>query len=145
MKHHLHTEIYIDAPPAAVWAVLTDFEAYPEWNPFLQRLEGALEEGAALRVTLGLGGSPMRIGPRVVEVRPGHSFAWLGHLWRPGLFDGRHGFILEPQGDGTRFIHEEHFEGWLVRPILLAAGKDTRLGFEAMNEALKARCERNPP
>ena len=32
---HLHTEIQIEAGPAEVWAVLTDFARYADWNPFL--------------------------------------------------------------------------------------------------------------
>jgi uncharacterized protein YndB with AHSA1/START domain len=38
----LSTEIEIDAPPADVWRVLSDSEAYPEWNPFIRKLEGDL-------------------------------------------------------------------------------------------------------
>jgi Polyketide cyclase / dehydrase and lipid transport len=28
----LRREIELDAPPERVWAVVTDFDAYPEWN-----------------------------------------------------------------------------------------------------------------
>ncbi len=40
----------IAAPPWRVWRLLTDFDAYPAWNPFLTRVEGRPEEGARLRV-----------------------------------------------------------------------------------------------
>ena len=41
----LHTEIQVEANPAEVWAVLTDFEHYPDWNPFLVEVTGVPEEG----------------------------------------------------------------------------------------------------
>jgi hypothetical protein len=45
----LRREIVIDAPPERVWAAVTDFAAYPEWNPFIRRISGELREGAKAR------------------------------------------------------------------------------------------------
>ena len=45
----LRREIEIDAPPERIWAVVTDFGAYSEWNPFIRRISGGLREGARLR------------------------------------------------------------------------------------------------
>lgn len=40
MAPSISTEIDIAAPPNAVWAVLTDFDRYNEWNPFIVKLSG---------------------------------------------------------------------------------------------------------
>jgi uncharacterized protein YndB with AHSA1/START domain len=48
----LRREIVIDAPPERVWAAVTDFAAYPEWNPFIRRISGELREGARLEVRI---------------------------------------------------------------------------------------------
>ena len=39
----------IDAPPPEVWAVLTDFDRYPDWNPFIRAIVGDCEAGCASR------------------------------------------------------------------------------------------------
>ena len=46
----LHTEIEIAAPPERVWAVLTDFGSYPEWNPFIRQISGHPAVGSHLDV-----------------------------------------------------------------------------------------------
>lgn len=43
MAPSISTEIEIAAPPATIWAVLTDYERYPEWNPFLTKISGDKE------------------------------------------------------------------------------------------------------
>src|SRR5688572_2335739 len=102
MKKHLHTEIVIDAPPERVWAVLTDFERYAEWNPFVQAVQGELTEGGRLRVRLvPPGGRAITMRPRVTAMDPGVAFEWLGHLGVAGIFDGRHRFELRPTVGGT--------------------------------------------
>jgi hypothetical protein len=59
----------------------------------------------------------------------------------PGLFDGEHRFVLEDTGgSGTRFTHAERFTGVLV-PLFGGTLAKTAVGFEQMNEALKAEVE----
>jgi uncharacterized protein YndB with AHSA1/START domain len=63
-------EIDIDAPPAAVWAVLTDTRSYSEWNRFIPHLAGELREGAKLDVRIEPpGGRAMTFKPTVLAVR----------------------------------------------------------------------------
>ncbi|MFC6864930.1 SRPBCC family protein [Halomicroarcula sp. GCM10025817] len=137
----IETSIDIAAPAADVWATLTDFESYGDWNPFVSEISGTVAEGERLRVRLDPPeGRAMTFKPRVTAVVPGERLEWLGHLLVPGLFDGRHEFRLERLGDDhTRFYHRESFSGVLVGLFLDAA--DVRNGFEGMNEALRTRVE----
>ena len=48
MHHELHTEINIEAAPEVVWQVLTDLDAYPEWNPFITSSAGKAQIGETL-------------------------------------------------------------------------------------------------
>jgi hypothetical protein len=143
LSTHIRTEIDIAASADRVWDVLRDVAAYPEWNPFIPEITGAIEEGARLQVRLQPPqGKEMRFRPRVLEVAPGRALRWLGHLGVPGLFDGEHRFLIDRVGPNqTRFIQEERFTGLLVPLILRFAGTSTRRGFEAMNSALKLRVE----
>src|SRR5207245_10734025 len=85
----LRTEIEIDAPPERVWAVLIDFEKFPDWNPFIRRIHGNALVGSRLDVLLGASGTrPMRFRPTVKVVVPHRVLRWLGRLGHPWLFDG---------------------------------------------------------
>lgn len=137
----IETTIDIDARPDAVWTVLTDFQAYPEWNPFVQRVDGAPVHGERLAVRIHPPeGRAMTFKPRVTTVERERTLEWMGRLFVRGLFDGRHTFELTPlQSGGTRFTHRETFSGILVGVLLDEA--DIREGFDAMNTALKHRVE----
>ncbi len=137
----IEAAIDIAAPTAAVWTVLIDFAAYPDWNPFIRRLQGEPKIGARLEVTVQPpGGRAMTFKPTVVAAEPGREFRWLGRVLVPGLFDGEHGFRLEPTASSCRFHHGEIFSGLLV-PLFGGMLADTEQGFTAMNEALKRRVE----
>jgi len=127
----------IDATPTEVWSVLTDFDRYPDWNPFIPSLVGRCEVGARLRVTLAPpAGRPMTLRPVVLAAEPVHEFRWLGRLFVPRLFDGEHRFLLEPLGsDRTRLTQSETFRGLLV-PFTARVLDKTGDGFGAMNRAL---------
>jgi hypothetical protein len=138
----VRTEIEIQAPTETVWDLLANTDAFPDWNPFITRLEGELRTGARLVVTITPPkGKAMTFRPTVETLVPGRELTWLGHLLVPGLFDGRHRFALEDIGGGrARFHQEEDFTGILV-PLMTSVLERTAEGFTEMNQALKMRAE----
>jgi hypothetical protein len=138
----IETTVEIDAPPAAVWRVLTDFPTYGEWNPFIPTIAGNVQVGERLTVRLEPpGGKGMTIKPTVLAAEPERELRWKGRLVIPGLFDGEHTFRIEPiDGQRSRFVHGERFTGILVGFVKGILGK-TEAGFEQMNAALKQRVE----
>ena len=139
----LKTEIIINAPIAKVWQVLTNFKAYPEWNPFIKRISGELGIANKLEVSIQpKGQNAMTIKPTILDVQEEKEFRWLGHLFIRGLFDGEHYFQLEVLSPKqTKLIHGENFNGILVGLLMKMIGESTLAGFEAMNKALKERAE----
>ena len=133
------TEITIQGAPDRVWAVLTDFRKYPDWNPFIREASGDVTIGARLTVRIHPpDGRPMTFRPVVRQAAPGRELRWLGHLGFPGLFDGEHLFRLEPVGTGqTRFMQSEQFRGLLVPLMPQRVFDNTRRGFDEMNRALR--------
>jgi hypothetical protein len=141
-ERQLQSTIEIAAPAERVWAILTDFGSYPEWNPFILSIEGAAREGAALKVRIAPpGGRAMTFKPTVMAAERERLLRWLGRLGLPGLLDGEHSFRLDPAGEGrTRFVQSERFTGLLVRFFGKTLAQTER-GFAQMNEALKRRAE----
>ena len=143
-RQDIETTILIEAPTAVVWQALTDFAAFPAWNPFIRSISGPLEEGGRLAIQVQPPeGRAMGFRPKILKVASERELRWRGMVLIPGLFDGEHYFRLDPVGMGTtRFTHGERFSGLLVGPFarrgILEA---TRQGFEAMNRALKHRIE----
>ena len=136
----IETTVDIDANPARVWEVLTDFDAYEQWNPFITRSTGEAAVGATLTNTLDNKGSVMTFSPTVLVAEPGRELRWLGRLFLPGVADGEHAFVLEQLGpEQVRLHHSERLTGFLVP--FAGSVLDVHDGFTAMNEALKARAE----
>jgi hypothetical protein len=138
------TEIEIAAPPERVWAILTDFPAFPSWNPFIRSIAGRLVKGHRIDVLISPPGQKaMRFRPVLLAIVSARELRWRGSFGFRGLFDGEHSFQLQSlSANRTRLLQRERFSGLLVPlimrgPMLVA----TRQGFTAMNEALKSKAE----
>lgn len=137
----IQTDVIINASSSKVWQVLKDFEAYPQWNPFILQMSGSARPGEQLTIGLNLSGSTITIQPTVLVVQPERELRWIGRLFIPGVFDGEHSFIIEPQGESrVHFVQSETFNGVLV-PFSGTILRDTERGFQEMNLALKKRVE----
>lgn len=144
----ISTEVIIEASPSRVWAVLTDSDAYPRWNPFIRSMNGRLQEGETISIEVTPPGrSSMRFRPLVLVAKPEKELRWLGSLGIPGLFDGEHAFQLTQLAlHQTLFRQSERFRGLLV-PLIMRGriAEATRKGFIAMNDALKQHAESAGP
>jgi hypothetical protein len=139
----LRTEIEINGSIDRVWEVLTNFKSFPDWNPFIKKIEGKLKVGEQLKVMIEPpDGKAMAFKPTVKILEPKTEFRWLGNFLFPGIFDGEHIFQLKQiDNNKTNFIHHENFNGLLVPLFWKSLNSNTRRGFEEMNKALKERIE----
>lgn len=135
----------LDTSPERVWEQLTDFEGFPDWNPFIRRASGTLAPGEGIRVTLKLGGREWTFRPTLTRVTPNRELRWQVHLGVPGIFDVERIFQIEPAGEGrTRFAQSEICTGVLT-PILFLGGKmerDILRGYQEFAHKVKERVER---
>ena len=111
----------IQAPPAALWAKLTDAAGFPSWNSTVERIEGriALGERLTIRVPIAPGRA---FRPKVVEVVPERRMVWRDGFFP--MFQGTRAFTLAPERDGTTtFTMVEVFRG-LMLPMIKRALPD---------------------
>ncbi|MFI2378449.1 SRPBCC family protein [Streptomyces sp. NPDC018964] len=138
----ISSAVHIDASADRVWAVLTDFERFHEWNPFLVEAAGRAVPGArlTLRFRLPDGGREVVFRPTVLESVPGRLLRWRGRFGVPGIFDGVHSFELTARDGGTHVLQSERFSGLLV-PFSGSVITPSERGFRGLTDALKARAE----
>jgi|SRR6185369_16233965 len=139
----IKTEILINASPEKVWAVFSDFENYPKWNPFIKSLTGPVKVGEKIKVTIQpYDSKPISFKPKVLVFETKKELRWLGRLLFAGLFDGKHQFELIDNGNGTTtFKQSEVFKGILMPFFTKKKMENTRKGYEAMNQKLKELAE----
>lgn len=143
MQHQVTTQIEVTAPAERVWIVLTEWDAYPDWNPFIRQIAGTQAQSERLRVLLQLAhGRGVRIHAKVRTLSPPTELAWAGSLWLPGMLGVEQQFLLEPlAGDSTLLIQRVAFSGLLIPMMWRSLKRTTRRGAMLMNAALKGKVE----
>lgn len=132
--------VHIEAPPAVVWALLTDAPAYPSWNSTVKSIDGTIAPGeqVELRSTV----DPERTFELTVSrFEPNEAL-----VWEDGgrAFRGVRTFTLTARDDGTTdFTMAEVFTGSMMGMI---EGKlpDFRPSFDAFAADLRAAAEATP-
>jgi len=140
------TKTEIAAPAEIVWQILTDFNKYPEWNPFIVKIKGSLDKGSRLTVLLdNQNGKKQKFARRLKKIVRNSEFRWHGYVFMPGLLDAEHLFVVEKLSKvKTLFMQSERFSG-ILSPILTPfIRSSTEKSFDKMNEALKNRAESWP-
>ena len=139
MKRYSAT-IEIEAPPQRVWETLVDTAAYPDWDPGMVRIEGALAPGE--RVSFFTKLSPDRAFPvKVTGFDPPQKMVLTGGL-PLGLFKSERTHTLTATADGTTTFHTEEIFSGLLLPIFGRTIPDLTTNFRQFAAGLKAQSER---
>lgn len=134
----IETSVLIAAPIADVWAILTAFGSYGDWNTPIPRIDGVAAAGST--IVLSPAGEPQKSVK--VEVLAPYTMHWIGGAEDPADFRGDHFFELEPVAvNETLFLHREFFTGKLAASILGTFREAIRSNFDAFNNCLRAAAE----
>ncbi|WP_371672901.1 SRPBCC family protein [Streptomyces sp. NBC_00289] len=129
-------EARIQAPAEKVWAQLTDWSAYGEWNAthtsFPKGGPTTLEVGATFQENMKLMGFPAEVEWTVEELEPARVLAIRGK--GPMAVSVATRYTLTPDGDATLVRIDGEFTGAAVS---LMAGKLKDSGTAALNESLR--------
>ncbi|SMF48980.1 SRPBCC family protein [Streptomyces sp. Amel2xC10] len=132
----INAEARIEAPAEKVWAQLTDWPAYGEWNAthtnFPRGGPDSLEVGATFQENMKLMGFPAEVEWTVAELEPARVLAIRGK--GPMAVDVATRYTLTPDGDGTTVRIDGEFTGAAVS---LMAGRLKDSGTAALNESLR--------
>lgn len=136
--------IHIDAPPAAVWAVLGDFNGQPRWLPLVERSEilvGTNNRVGAIRLITRRDGS--RVTERLLEYDPDNMR--LAYTYVDGAVRASDYFpvvTVKDAGDGTSVVewsaHFKRLAYWVDPP---PEGQDDKTLTEFYTRIYKAGLE----
>ena len=143
MAKEIKTEILINATPENVWSVFTDFDNYPNWNPFIKSIKGEMKVGNKITARIvPPEAKGMTFKPKILTFETNKELSWIGHLFFAGLFDGKHTFeLIDNENGTTTFRQSENFKGILLPLLIKQLDNNTKKGFEEMNKKLKEMAE----
>lgn len=139
----VRSEIGIQAPAAQVWYMLTNFQEYTDWNPFIRHVQGQAvpEAPFEMHMTPPDGGS-MKTKARLVNVENETELRWQSHMVVPGLLDMEYKMRIEDVPNDKRVLFLQQVDiGGLLAPLFTGKATAMEKGFDVMNEALKDRAE----
>ncbi|MET9896370.1 SRPBCC family protein [Streptomyces sp. NPDC006465] len=129
-------EARIEAPAEKIWAQLTDWSAYGEWNAthtnFPKGGPEKLEVGGTFTENMKLMGFPAEVTWTIDELEPGRTLAIRGK--GPMSVNVTTRYTLTPDGDVTSVRIDGEFTGAAVS---LMAGKLKDSATAALDESLR--------
>ncbi len=130
----------IAAPPARIWALLTDAAAFPTWNSTVTSLKGPIALGQRLELKVPL--APKRtFKPKVTRLEANRTMEWSDGM--APMFKGVRQFVLTPKDDGTtEFAMTEVYSGVML-PLIKGSLPDFGPAFETYAADLKRAAEKS--
>ena len=144
-RHTIYSrKVTINAPAERVWAVLTNLERYPDWNPFTFQVLGTLETGRPVELHVRMGKRGDTVSTETVQaIEPGRMLSWGMTMGMAVFLKARRDQQLQRIDDHTcSYQTWDAFSGLLTPIVVALYGRDIQQGFNAVADALKRYCEK---
>jgi uncharacterized protein YndB with AHSA1/START domain len=130
-------ELWINADPETVFAVIAAIDQWPSWNPDVKSvsIEGPVQPGTVFRWKAG----PSSLTSTLQVVDPPREIAWTGTTM--GI-KAVHVFRFQVSDDGTLARSEESWAGLLPRLLKGYSRRTLDKGIRSVLAHLKAAAER---
>ena len=136
--------IHIDAPPEAVYDLVSDVTRMGEWSPetyACEWLDGATGPavGARFKGSNRMGPAKWSTKPKVTAAERGQAFAF-----DTGFTTWRYDFAPGPDGAGTTVTERYEITNRVTKALTAVTGRTSRLhaGMEQTLQRLKAAAEK---
>lgn len=130
----------VDAPPGLVWEVITDFDRYGEWNPFVRECRSTLKPGDPIHMKVQIGNGTRWQEEIVSEYREGEGFAYRMKPLPLGALSSWRTHRIEAAGAGrSRYYSRFQLDGWLAPVVRALLGGKLETGFTGMSEGVRDR------
>ena len=141
MSIRIEHRIGVAASPEKVWEVIADLDRWSEWNALHPEIRGQIAIGATLEVAEVIEGEPGRLHQVVVpDWTPEIQLIWNNR--RAFMARSIRYFEIEKLDDHACLLaNGEIFDGFRGKAWARGRRAVFRAGFEAVNEAIKARAE----
>ncbi len=129
-----------------VFTVIKQWNAYPEWNPYITRIDGKPAVGEVIRVLFSMGFGPrLPLTCSVDQMDESKTtLSWEYKAFVPALYTARHVFAVEESKAGScRIVQTEHIQGLMACPLFSFFHRLLQSRFRAMHTALLDRMQRS--
>jgi hypothetical protein len=142
MTFEIDRELEIEAPASVAWKVLTDVQAYGQWNPFVPECRSTLRPGDPIEMRVRLGKRTSTQVEQMLTFEEGRGFSYRMRPLALGALSSLRVQRIEAVDD-RRCRYHSHFElrGWLMPLVRALLGRDLVAGFDGMSQGLKRRSE----
>ena len=112
----INTEIQISSTPEKVWEILMDLPEWSKWNPIVNSIEGELNIGEKLSITMSnsKGGAGKKYDSIITEIDENKRFAFVGTMMAKFMFSAERVIELHVNEKGTFFSQKEIYSGIMV-------------------------------
>src|SRR5258708_31194264 len=102
----LNATLQVDASADWIWALITNFAGYADWNRLVPTIRGEPKLNARLKVRLAPAGRrPISLTARVLVAARNRELRWSARTRLPGLLRLEHGFRIEQRAGSCRLHH----------------------------------------
>lgn len=139
----INHKLSVDAPTETVWNVISDLDAYGEWNPFVVACRSSLEVNSPINMKVRV--LPFFAIPQketIFEHDPQKKLSYGISLPFDALKSYRSHEVKTTDSGATEYISTFELSGWLSPLVKWMLEKNLQNGFTGMSDGIQARSQR---